>query len=235
MIRLCLLALLLGGCALGQILSLEGPEDPLIHFLDPQATQIRLRASQPWSFAQATCGNLAATYQGAKTSWNADLGWQDWQGLQAQSADLVMRGPALAGLAPGLRLRMEFLEGRRFHLLDFILAMEGPIKVGLRFRLDEQAESGISARSSSEAMALSISTQNMNAAWLRGLSAQGRVDDLLRLKWQGDTWNAAWTWGPAPGQELSLGWKGKKRFARLHLRWHPWLGVGRSLVLGSYL
>ncbi len=233
--RLCMLAMLLWGSALGQILSIEGPEDPLLQFINPPSRQIHLRASQPWSFAPVVCGNLGARLHFAHMVWTADLGWQDWQGFQVQSADLVFRAPAIAGLAPGLRLRMEFLEDRRYHLLDFLLAMEGPVKVGLRFRLDERTEMGLSALSSSEALVLSIQNESLDAAWLRGLSAQGRVDDVFRLKWRGENWSSAWTLGPSPLQELSLGWSGQRRFARLQLRWHPWLGMGRSLVLGVRL
>ncbi|MBC8367898.1 hypothetical protein H8E52_10845 [bacterium] len=130
---------------------------------------------------------------------------------------------------------MEFLRGHPFHLLDFLLAMEGPLKVGLRFRLSERAETDLSARSSSEALALSLSTHSMDAAWLRGLSTEGRLEDVFQLKWRGEYWSGTWTLGPAPVQDLSLGWSSSRRFARLHLRWHPWLGMGRSLELGIYL
>jgi hypothetical protein len=231
---LCLMLIWISG-AQGQILSIHPPEDPLLILLGREReSHLCLESWQPWGFSAARLGELKVQFQPGPMLIVARVGWQSWGTLQVQTGDVFLTAP-IPGMEAGLRFRAELLEGRLFHALDGLLAMRGRTGIALRIRINEHAEPGVSARSTTEAIGLSMAFGNFHASWMRGGSEQRPVEDSYHLEWNRESWEGAWTHGPGPVQELELAWRGSRRFAALRFRWHPYLGIGRGLILGVKL
>ncbi len=233
--RPALLLLFVAALARGQILSLDAPPDALQGVLGPQPSEIRLEVFQPWGLADATTARWGANSNLGPLRWSALLGAEDWNGLAAQSLEVAVLAPLTSTLDAGLALRGETLAGRSWHLVDLLLATKGPLRLGLRFRLRERTEPNLASRAPSEALGLAVEMDSFAASWIHGAGPDGRRENLLRLDWFREAWTAGWTLGPDPVQELELAWRGGRRFAGLRLRWHPYLGMGRGLVLGMRL
>ncbi len=221
--------------AQGQVLSIHPPVDPVLELIGRErGSRLSLESWQPWGLAGARLGEFSARLEPGPFQIAASLGWQGWGSLQVQTADLFIMAP-LPGLDAGFRVRAELLEGRTYHALDALVAMRGRAGLALRIRISERAEPGLAARSATEALGLSMTWGDVHASWMRGGSEQRPAEDILRLEWSRQSWEGIWTQGPGPVQELELGWRGRRRFAALRFRWHPWLGIGRGLVLGVKL
>ncbi len=227
--------LFLATLARAQILSLDAPPDALMGALHPRPSEIRLELFQPWAMADASSARWSAISNLGLLRLSLELSAQDWSGLAAQSLDATVLAPLPSKLQAGFSLRGETMAGGTWHLVDFLLATEGPLRLGLRFRLRERAEPGLAARAPSEALGLALETGSFAASWIHGSGPESGRENLLRLDWSEEVWSAAWILGPDPVQELELFWRGDRRFAGLRLRWHPYLGIGRGFVLGMRL
>jgi len=231
------IAMLLGALnAGGQILSLFPSREPVeALLLEEEGSALHLASLQPWGIEDALTSRLELSLSRPGIRLRTSLGWQDWPGLQAQIGEFEVMGPASMRLRPGLLLRAELLEGRLFHAVEVLLRMREPVNMSLRFRLREQGEAGIPARSGSEAMGIALGGSSLRLVWSRTWSPLRRAEDRLVLQCRGPSWWARCSLGSLSSQEWELGWTGGRRFASVRAVWHPWLGVSRGISLGIRL